>query len=201
MRLSVHPVLLAAGLLLPLVGFSYAADSADVALFGKELGDGNGYACFVRHYDAAHLRGHKLQNVTDMTVFVASTRSEDGGDRNHQIGIGVNFRGVDHQMQVSGYCGTSVEGQQSLLNCGIDCDGGQIDVTMKDADAMLVSIPYGARTWDPTEDTESGDEPAANPAAEFGSDDKLFKLDRTDLSECAVLVYDETMQAEIAALK
>ena len=77
----------------------------------------------------------------------------------------------------------------------LPCDGGHIDVSVKDGQSILVSIPDGARTWDP----ESGEEPPAS--ARFGLDDKLFRLDRTDLKTCLPLVYDDEAKAAIAGGK
>ena len=43
-------------------------------------------------------------------------------------------------------------------------------------------------------------EPPAPKGADFGSDDKLFKLDRAALNECTSLMTDDE-KAEIAKLK
>ena len=123
---------------------------------------------------------------------VVWTRARDEGP-GRPPGMGVRFREISTPFQTSGGCGT-VDGKKGL-SCGIDCDGGEIDVTVRDQDSILVSIPDGARTWDP----ESGETPPAN--ARFGLDDKLFRLDRTKLQDCLPLVGDDSLKAEISAAK
>lgn len=167
-----------------------AASDADIALFGKDPGDQPAYACYTRHYDAAHLAGHPKQNVVDMTLFVDSYIDGDYG-RQYSLSIGVHFRRSLTLFQLAGGCSTSDDGQNAL-NCGIECDGGHIDIRIKDANAILVSIPDGAATWDP-----DSDEP---PDVErFGVDDKLFRLDRTALPDCAPIIYDDEAKAAILA--
>jgi hypothetical protein len=184
--------LIIGGLLLALgTGLAGAAES-DVALFGSDPGTGKAHACFTRTYTDAHIKAHPQQNVTAMTLLVDSDfDNESDMGRTYTLGLGVNFRRVDTLFQASGGC-SSVDG---VLNCGIDCDGGAIDVKVKDANSVLVSIPYGARTWD----AESEEEPPEN--ARFGSDDKLFRLDRADMKTCLPLIYDEELKAEVAAGK
>ena len=175
---------------MPGAGLAGEVDT-NVALFGKDPGVGKVYACYVRHYDAAHLAAHPKQNVRDMLLFVNSYVDDESG-RQYSLGMGVKFRKSDTQFQVEGGCGASADGSHAL-NCGIDCDGGRIDVSVKDANAILVSIPDGARTWDP----ESGDEPSAD--GHFGDDDKLFRLDRTSLADCVPIIADDDIKAEIGA--
>jgi len=66
-------------------------------------------------------------------------------------------------------------------------------VRVKDAQSILVSIPDGARTWDPS----SSEEPPAN--ATFGTDDKLFRLDRASLKDCLPEALDDDTKAAISA--
>jgi len=169
-----------------------AGSGADLALFGKDPGDGEAFACYSRHYDKAHLAAHPQQNVGDMTLFVNSFVDPEMG-RQYLLEMGVRFRERSTLFQISGGCST-IDGKNGL-SCGIECDGGAIDVTVKDQNSILVSIPDGARTWDP----ESGEEPPEN--ARFGLDDKLFRLDRTKLQDCLPLVLDDTLKAEISAAK
>lgn len=167
------------------------AGQTELTLFGREPGDARVAACFARQYTPGHLATHPQQNVTAMHLLVDSTVDEEG-TRGYALSIGTLFRGVQDQLQLAGYCGSSLEGK-TLLSCGIECDGGQIDVRLRDAKSILVEIPFGARTWDP-------DSAVVMPAtAEFGEDDKLFRLDRVDINECLPLVYDEDLKAQIAA--
>ena len=60
--------------------------------------------------------------------------------------------------------------------------------------SIMVAIPDGVRIWDPSapEDAEPADPPKG---AEFGKDDKLFRLDRADLKACSALMSDDAKAA------
>jgi hypothetical protein len=169
-----------------------AATDSELALFGKDPGKDKAFACYIRRYDAAHLKSHPKQNVGDMMLFVNSFVDSDTG-RQYTLGIGVHFRKKATLFQLSGGCSTATDGTNAL-NCGIDCDGGRIDVRVKDADSILVSIPDGAQTWEAGEAV-----PPAN--ARFGLDDKLFRLDRSKLQDCLPVVFDDDIKTEISKQK
>jgi hypothetical protein len=169
-----------------------AVSDSELALFGKDPGKDKAFACYVRRYDAAHLKSHPKQNVADMMLFVNSFVDSDTG-RQYTLGIGVHFRKKATLFQLAGGCSAASDGKNAL-NCGIDCDGGRIDVRVKDADSILVSIPDGAQTWD------AGD-PDPPPNARFGLDDKLFRLDRTKPQDCFPMIDDDDLKAEIAKQK
>ncbi|MDB5560826.1 MAG: hypothetical protein JWN11_244 [Hyphomicrobiales bacterium] len=171
---------------------SAAGTAADTALFGKNPGQAKAYACYARHYDAPHLAGHPKQNVRDMTLFIDSSLDPDQG-RQYSLAIGVKFRSVSKEFDVYGDCSSSVDGKKALT-CGVTCDGGRIDVDTGKANTVIVSIPDGARTWDP----DSEDEPPAQ--AHFGADDTVFRLDRADLQQCQSLMSDD-VKAELASKK
>lgn len=175
-------------LLLGSSAVALAATDSDVAFFGKDPGKDKAYACYVRRYDAAHLKSHPKQNVGDMTLFVNSFVDGDSG-RQYSLVIGVHFRKKATLFQLSGGCSVGSDGKNAL-NCGIDCDGGRIDVRVKDASSILVSIPDGARALD-----EEGQEPPPN--ARFGLDDKLFRLDHADLRDCFPILDDDELKAEL----
>ena len=176
-------------LLLPAVAQAGASKN-DLAFFGKDPGQTRAFACYTRRYDANHLAAHKQQNVRDMTVLVDSNVDPENG-RGYAVDLGVHFRDANAQFQSGGDCSISEDGTQGL-NCGVDCDGGEIDVKLDGANSLLVSIPYGVRIWDPS----SGDD--APDRARFGSDDVSFRLDRTDLSECAPLAPDDDVKAMLS---
>ena len=116
-------------------------------IFGKDPGKDRAFACFVRHYDATHLKAHPKQNVTDMTVLVDSNYDTDAQSRSYALTLGSNFRTLKTQFMSYGGCDGTIAGQK--LSCYIDCDGGAIDVRIKDANSILVDIPYCARIEDP----------------------------------------------------
>jgi hypothetical protein len=137
------------------------------------------YACFVRHYDADHLASHPHQNVRDMTVLVSPT--EDGTGF-YNLALGVHFRGSAKPFGADGACSPDPD-NPGALRCGVDCDGGRIDVTQREADTVLVGIPDGARVIGTNEE-----EPKRTG---FGSDDKLFKLERTSGQACLEIAPDD----------
>ena len=169
-----------------------AADATALSLLGKDPGQAPAYSCYTRHYDGAHLASHPRQNVTDISVFVDSSVDPDSKERSYSLEMGVGFRKISRRFEVSGSCST-VDGK-SGLTCGVDCDGGHFDVTTDAGQSLLVAVPDSVALWDPA--AENSDEPFKLPkGAEFGKDDKLFRLDRTDLSACRPLMDDDTRAA------
>lgn len=174
-------------LALPLAGRAYAAGASEFDLLGKDPGKDAAYSCFTRHYDAAHLSSHPRQNVTNMSVFVESTyNAESDSHRDNFLKIGMNFRHLDKMFVVDGSC-EMVDGK---LSCGGDCGGGgTFEVTTKGKGSIYVSIPDGAPVYDPTEDADPP------KGAAFGSDDKLFRLDRVDVKQCQSIMSDDAKKA------
>jgi hypothetical protein len=191
-RRTIAMVASTAGLVALSACAAYAASDSDLAIFGKAPGKDKIFACFTRQYDAAHLASHPKQNVTTMALLINSYIQDDG-TRLYELEIGVQFRKQSKLLQLSGACDPSTEGK-TALSCGVDCDGGHIDVRVKDAQSMLVSIPDGARTWDPS----SSEEPPPNKAT-FGTDDKLFRLDRASLKDCMPEALDDDTKAAMSA--
>ena len=141
--------------------------------------------------EAIHLANIDSALALTLALFV---NAADEDSSQFVLTIGVHFRKWQKLFQVSGGCSRSDDGK-GTLNCGVECDGGRIDVSVKNERSVLVAIPYGARTWDP----ESGDDAPDN--LHFGADDKLFRLDRADLKDCLPIIADETIKGEIAAMK
>ncbi|MDO6963594.1 hypothetical protein [Rhizobium alvei] len=175
---------------------SARAESDVERIFGHIAASGEAYACFSRHYTKAHLASHPEQNVTDMLVYV--TR-QVGPDPYYSLNMQVNFRHIRKPFQISGGCSESEDGRQTL-GCGVECDGGSLAVRVKDESAILVEIPDQVRIYDPSADaddeTNGADSIPRN--ARFGADDKLFRLDRTDLKDCLPVIYDEETREKIA---
>ena len=185
------------GLLMLAIAPAHAAQagaSVDSELFGKDPGKNHVFACFTRRYDEAHLKAHPKQNVTDMRVLVDSDFGTEYDDqRSYAVTLGTNFRTLKKEFQSYGGCGGTDEAKKTL-NCYIDCDGGAIDVRLKDADNILVDIPYGARLYDP--DAPEDEDPGASvpPKAEFGPDDQTFLLTRVSSRLCADLAGEDDKQ-------
>ena len=188
MRRAVAACLMLSAVAVPEIA---AADQSDVVrIFGRDPGAGAAHACFVRHYTKAHVKSHPDQNVTDMIAYVSR---QEGQDSYYGINLQVNFRQLEKPFQVSGGCGVTTEGKQTL-GCGIDCDGGSLSVRVKNETSILVEIPDSVRMFDPSASDEFADLPKG---ARFGSDDKLFRLDRAELKDCLPVIYDEDIKAKV----
>jgi hypothetical protein len=190
-----------AGLFVALAAFSFAPPAARAnpddftkRLMGRAPGKGVTYACFTRAYDDAHLAAHPQQNVRAMMLLV-KIDSEVGDGYN--LTIGVNFRSRKSLFETSGDCAaphpegdsSDPKGAQSA-HCAIPCDGGPIDVALKDNGSVLLTIPNGARVWRP-----GSINPNENVHGAFAADDKLFRLDRASLSQCAPVGVDKAEKA------
>lgn len=171
------------------IGASAGARDDVVKIFGRDPGNGAAHACFVRRYSKAHLKSHPDQNVTTMLAYVGK---QEGSDPYYSVSLQVNFRQLNKPFQVSGSCSENAE--TGALSCGVECDGGSLAVRVKNDQSILVEIPYSVRIFDP----ESMDETDGLPkAARFGADDKLFRLDRTALSDCVPVIYDDEVKAKV----
>jgi hypothetical protein len=161
-------------------------------LFGRAVGDNQTiHACFSRVYDPAHLAQHPRQNVRTMNLLVKVSQHPDG--TNYGVRVGVMFRQSGAHFESAGDCssihGSSEAGNKAgVAHCGVDCDGGSIDVAIKDAKSVVVSIPFGARIWRP-----GSDEPGTRKR--FGADDKVFRLDKVALTQCLALADDKKEKA------
>ena len=185
----------AALLLMSLLGAGMAqtarAESPQDAVFaarviGKPAGKGAASACFVRAYAADHLAQHPRQNVRQMRMLV-TTRVEEDGNRGYELRLHAQFRASGQIYETQGSCGSlHAEGDASdpsaQAHCGVDCDGGAIDVALRGDNSILVSIPEGARLW--RAGSNGDDETAPSAGHGFGADDKVFRLDRAGMSQC-----------------
>lgn len=186
--------------LIALAGLAVAAHADDAALqaqvFGRALGADTGYACFTRLYSKDHLASHKHQNVTSTMLLLKSVSNTGDAGRRYTAGVDFRFRHSNKHFQAYGECpsiaseGSSAEA--GTLHCGIECDGGSINVSLKDENTILVKLPDGIAV------SEGGDEPSSS---RFGSDDKVFKLSRAKPTACLSLALDDDEKAALKKLK
>ncbi len=152
------------------------AAAFDVQMFTRPPGT-KAYACFVRRYDPDHLARHPLQKVRMMKLLVTAEipQDEETKDKttNYSFRLGLKYRHRSGDFDSSGSCNHFVpedQGNEIRLGCGVDCDGGGLNVAMsKDMSDELVG----------------------------GADDKVFRLERADPRECASLVTDRKELAEL----
>lgn len=169
-------------------------------LFGREVAaKGKTYACFTRRYDAAHLRLHPQQKTTAMKVLVSAEMVPEDKQPNYSFVLGVTFRGRKGHFDTMGSCGhpaAEQEGSDKLvLGCGVDCDGGGLQIEMARADkSVIVRIDQVAIWNNDKPDDERG-------GFDGGADDKAFRLDRAGTEECKSLMpKDDGDDGKVAAL-
>ena len=174
---------------------SPADEAFQKQLFGRPLETKPSHACFSRAYDPGYLAQHPKQNVRTMLLLVTGTAESDT-DPSYQLGLNVTFRKSGTHFESAGNCGAiHADGDApesgKVAHCGVDCDGGRIDVAIKDEKSVLVSIPAGARIWRAGSD---GD-PSQEARKKFGADDKVFRLDKVALTQCLGLANDKEEKA------
>jgi hypothetical protein len=169
------------------------AAAFDTRMFAGSIGQKT-YACFVRRYDASHLAQHPRQKVSAMKLLVTAENPSEEETTNYSFRLGVQYRHRPGKFDSSGSCGHVVaedNGDEIRLGCGVDCDGGGIDVAMKDDKSAVIRLERVTLWQRNKPDDDSHD-------FEAGADDKIFRVDRVDPRECAELVTD---RGEFAALR
>ena len=169
----------------------------DKRMFGREpAANANTYACFVRRYDADHLARHPHQKVTSMKLLYTSEMFEGNTTLDQHFRLGVTFRNTRGDYDSSGSCNhfRSEEGKGEIrFGCGVDCDGGGINVAVnKDDKSVLVRLER-VRIWQHNKPDEG-----ASSSLVAGKDDAMFRLDRAPLEECSSLITD---RKELAAIR
>ena len=152
------------------------------------------YACFVRRYDANHMAQHPKQKVSAMKLLVTAEAAEDK-TINYSFGLGFRYRHCADSFDSSGYCSRIVaedSGGEICLGCGVDCEGGGIEVAMKDHRSALIRLER-IRIWERNKVDD-----AASDDLVTGADNRIFRVDRAHLHECSELVTD---RKELAALR
>jgi hypothetical protein len=170
------------------------ATAFDARMFGGPLGKKT-YACFVRRYDASHLAQHPKQKVSAMKLLVTAEDAPEDKTVNYSFRLGFKYRHRAGNFDSSGFCSHIVAentGGEIRLGCGVDCEGGGIEVAMKDEKSALIRLER-IRIWE----RNKPDDDASNDLV-AGADDKIFRVDRADLHECSDLVTD---RKELAALR
>jgi hypothetical protein len=154
------------------------------------------YACFVRRYDAEHLARHPKQKVASMKLLVSAEVDEEDKQLHNSFRLGFRYRHRSGDFDSSGSCHHVVfvrDGNETRLGCGVDCEGGSIGVALSKDDKSAIVRLASVRVW-----LHNKPDDEAERSLVAGADDRIFRLDRTDTSECASLVTD---RKELAALR
>jgi hypothetical protein len=125
-----------------------------------------------------------------MLVYIGKREGEENGYINYDINAQVKFRDSKKNWSFAGNCGRE-PGKAGPVGCGIDCDGGHYDVSLKDDKTIELSMPYSVRLNEETEDGKVD-------TAAFKSDDKTFLLHQTELKDCLPVIYDDDLKAKIS---
>ena len=164
-------------------------------MFAGPLGPKLTYACFVRRYDAEHLARHPKQKVSTMKLLVTAETPPEEKIINYSFRLGLKYRHRSGDFDSSGSCNHFVpedRGTEIHLGCVVDCDGGGIDVAMSKDDKSAIVRVERVRIWQNSKPDEE-----LSDALVGGADDKVFRLDRADISECASLVTNRKELAEL----
>lgn len=175
-------------------------DKAQAAAFDKRLFAGalapkTTYACFVRAYDTDHLAKHPKQKVAAMKLLVTAEHPPDDKVTNYSFRLGVKYRHRAGDFDFSGSCSHVIAentGGEIRLGCGVDCDGGGLDVAVSKDDRSAVIRLESIRIW-----LHNKPDDEAEHSLTAGADDKVFRLDRADNGECASLVTDRKVLAAL----
>ena len=154
------------------------------------------YACFVRRYDAEHLARHPKQKVASMKLLVSAEIDEEDKQLHNSFRLGFRYRHRSRRFQL-----------QRLLSPRGVRQGRRRDPPRlrrrlrrrRHRRRALEGRQVGhraareVRVW-----LHNKPDDEAERSLVAGSDDGIFRLDRTDNSECASLVTD---RKELAALR
>ena len=146
-------------------------------------------ACYVRSYDAAHLRAHPRQRITAMK-FLLGVEAYDPKPADakgssdlfyYTFSMSVARRGDKRLLHTSGDCLVSDD-----ISCVVDCDGGGLLLDkMPPAGSLIVRLKEdGIRMFHDC-DEEVG------VLVKPGADDKVFRLDKTANDACRALEDQE----------
>lgn len=173
------------------------AASFDQRLFARPLAAHMTFACFTRVYDAGHLARHPEQKVAAMKLLVTAEHPpEDKAATSYAFRLGFKYRHRASRFDSAGSCDHFTPedaGDEIRLGCGVDCDGGGLNVAVAKDDKSAVVRLRRIRVW---QNSKPDDD--AEHSLEAGADDGIFRLERADNRECAALVTD---RKELAALR
>jgi hypothetical protein len=204
MRLFRGFLLIAACAALPALAAPAVADDAQQdetnfakRVFSDSLDKATEYACFSRHYDAQHMAQHPLQKVSVMKLLVSAERDPEDKTLKYSFRLGVNFRNRPGDFDSSGDCAHLTDDDAAKekidFRCGVDCDGGGININLAQDNASVIVKLESIRIWK----GKDYDEDAAT-SLDAGADDKVFRLDRTTINDCAALAMN---RKELAAMR
>ena len=145
------------------------------------------HLCLAHHFDADHLAAHPRQNITDMLVYIGQRQGEQDGFVYYTVNAQLKFRDSRQRYTVSGECGRKV-GEVAPIGCGIDCDGGGYELSLRTDGAVDWAITSALRLGEPDSD-------APETTVGFQVDDTRLVLHQTGLNDCLPIINDEALKA------
>ncbi len=149
-------------------------------------------SCFLRRYDAAHLKSRTKQKVETigLCVNVERMEPEEKGEPVRYIysfDFAAKLRGKAEVAKTGGECGFShmpPEEQKRIASkpiwCGVDCDGGGINVeARKDGAELLVRLDR-IRV---SSECGGADDESSSFDITGGADDKVFVIPRVSVDD------------------
>jgi len=146
------------------------------------------YACFVRRYDTAHLTRHPKQTVTAMKLLVSAERLAEDNEVSYSLTFGINLRNRAGDFVSSESCGRARELPAAeggtTVHCQDGCEDNGIDVALGPHDKSVMLTFKDIVVWRAgNRNDEDG-----HFGLTAGADDRLFRLDRADIKDCAALM-------------
>lgn len=180
-----------------------AADGVTPAIFAAKLFGKVSTAditniCLNRVYDAAHMVQHPQQKVTSMIVEIANVPETKDAAATISFSIGVRLRGSRALFTSGGNCSLVNasgldNGLVDHLQCSVDCDGGGISFRLPvDATSVFTELEKGEQL-----SLSRGNDMEHGISLVRGADDRLFKLDRTNIHACLPIVGNDDVKASI----
>jgi hypothetical protein len=155
----------------------------DARVFGGPVGS-KASACFVRRYDAGHLAQHRKQKVEAVKLLITA-ENHAGEETSYSYRAGFQLRNRPGNFDGGSSCGHMMneDGVKEIrFTCDVECGGGGLDIAMStDNKSAIVHLDVIGVTdrKHPKRDAVTLD---------GGADDKVFRVDRVDNSECAELM-------------
>lgn len=141
-------------------------------------------ACYSRVYDAAHLKAHPHQQITEMSFRLAyyihdPDETYPKGQRNYYFELAAKRRGDSRRLTAGGECAPTETGS---IFCGVECDGGGVGLAASGKHKVLVDLEAAGRLRMTL--SCGGDEEGEGVVLEPGRDDKTFLLGRVADADC-----------------
>jgi len=185
-------VLLAALSAQPALGQSDLQPGFDKRLLELAPATDKAQNCFLRRYDAAHLKVHSKQRVEaiGMCVEVERIKPEEKGEPvryRYNFDFAAKLKGLAKPATTGGECGFSYmppEEQKRISGkpiwCGVDCDGGGVSVEPRKDGAELRVRLDRIRV---SSECGGADEESSSFDITGGADDKVFVIPRVSVED------------------